>query len=536
VPDVASHTTTTQRNLGALSVGMQHQGTAIQGQAIFNGQLPEHPHVVVIGGGLSGLVAAYNILKHNVRVTLINAGRTTGGNIASDQIGDFLLEAGPNSFQGYSSPDLMALIQELKLRPLAASSEAKHRYIALGDHLLKAPMNPIAFLQTNLLSIREKWRLLSEPFIPRLKEDVEETVAEFISRRLGEGAHRRLVQPFLTGVYAGDTEALSAEAVFPTLVEMERQHGSIVLGLLKKKLLNKEKRPKSKAAMQGHRKALLNFPEGMAQLPHTLTKHIEHMGGTVIEQQAVDNIYPLNAYHSTDVKLWQIQLQHGITLEADGIILATPAYATANLLHPHDALIAKALNQIDYAPINVTYQAFHNSHIGKKRKGFGTLKCWERPNPVNDAWLGSLWTSSLFPERSPKHHTLISHFFGGVLHPEIRLWDDTRFMREAFAQSQWLLHLQPNTRPALTKSYTYLKGIPQYTLGHVARINFVRDRLGVFGGNIALAGNYLNGINLNNCVRSGQEAADSILNFLLELPTQESKNDIRITSEGSTVS
>jgi protoporphyrinogen/coproporphyrinogen III oxidase len=483
--------------------------------AFFQG-LPEAPAVIIIGGGLSGLVAAYTCLKAGLRVTVLEAGTELGGNIRSEDHYGYLMEAGPNSFPAKQSPELMALIQELELRPLAASSQAKHRFVALGDCLVPIPMTPLSFLRSPLLSLSEKWRLCGEPFIPRRHSAEEETVAAFVTRRFGEGVHRRMIQPFLTGVYAGDTSRLSAQAVFPKLVACETEHGSVVGGLLRQKKaktapgtspVSKQKIPRSHA--------LLNFPEGMQQLITRLEHAIIHLGGTVLKQHAVDTLHPVLV--QGEAPTWQVRLKNGCRLEALSLVLATPAFRTAEFMAPLLPALAQTLNDIEYAPITVVYQAFHTTEVTKKRQGFGVLKCWERANPYNDAWLGSLWTSSLFPERAPEQTVLLSHFFGGALHSEVKLWDDTRYAREALLQSQWLLGLCPQAKPLLTQCYPYTRGIPQYTLGHTQRIQQAKGLLTQhYGPYVQIAGNFTHGISLNNCVRSGQTAAEEIVKGLLE--------------------
>ncbi len=471
---------------------------------------PKDAHVVVVGSGLCGLVAAYRLTKAGVQVTLLEAGERLGGNIMTHSWVDFTTEAGPNSFPS-SSAELMHLLEEIKLRPLAASPLAKYRYITLGSSLIKVPMDPVSFFLSPLLSLPAKLRLLQEPWIAP-HQGVEETVEEFVCRRLGKQVHQRLVQPFLTGVYAGDTAKLSAQSVFPTLVEWEQAHGSIVKGALHA-MLHKKKSPKSKtkASMQKNKHALLNFPDGMESLVHRLASLIgdEHIQLKSRVEQLTYNDEPEHG------RAWRIRLNHGVKLEADAIILATPAYATADILDEIAPELARSLGQIEYAPIHVVYQAFALKDVTKRRRGFGTLRALEKDNPFQQAWLGSLWTSSLFPERCPKGHLLLSHFFGGALHPEVKLWDDGRCIREASQQSQWMLQLNPNAKSVLNVVYPYMRGIPQYHVGHKAKIETVQGSLDAsFGGRLQITGNYVGGINLNKCVISAQTAVQKTLGML----------------------
>jgi oxygen-dependent protoporphyrinogen oxidase len=474
---------------------------------------PQDSHVVVVGSGLCGLVSAYRLAKAGVHVTLLEASERLGGNIATHAWGDFVTEAGPNSFPS-SSVELMHLLDDIKLKPLAASPLAKYRYITLGSSLVKVPMDPMSFFLSPLLSLPAKLRLLQEAWIAPYHGE-EETVEEFVCRRLGKQVHQRLVQPFLTGVYAGDTAKLSAQSVFPTLVEWEQAHGSIVKGALAAMFRKKKQaKSKTKASMQKNKHALLNFPDGMESLVHRLASLI---GEDAIRLQS--RVEDLAFNHEPEHgRAWRIRLNNGVKLEADAIILATPAYATADILAELAPEAARTLGQIEYAPIHVVYQAFALADVQKRRRGFGTLRALEKDNPFQQAWLGSLWTSSLFPERCPKGHLLLSHFFGGALHPEVKLWDDGRCIREASQQSQWMLQLKPKARSVLNVVYPYMRGIPQYHVGHQSKIESVQEALDAsFGGRLQITGNYVAGINLNKCVISAQTAVKQTLEGLTSL-------------------
>jgi|GEM_PF-19939 len=508
------------------SKGTKNAGKQPQWQPFETDDLSHAKHVIVIGGGLSGLVAAYTLKQQGIRVTVLESGSRLGGAIQSDQCGEYLCEAGPNSFPSSSSKELMQLIAELRIRPLAASPHAKNRYVALGSTLIPVPMNPIAFLSSPILSLPEKIRILQEISVPKRDGAApEESVEAFISRRLGEAVHRRMVQPFLTGVYAGDTSRLSAKAVLPALVQWEQDYGSILMGGIKAMLRkmfpdtsapNFKKRGARPAFQKRGKSALLNFPDGMHQLISSLAKSL---GDTSIVLNAkVDSMQRMGDPAGVP-ESWQITLTNGVRYEADAVIMATPAFKASELLFTVHPDVAQLLNKVEYAPIQLMYQAFNTSDIQRQRKGFGSLRCWERENPAQKAWLGSLWTSSLFPERVPRGTFMLSHFFGGANHPEVLLWDAARCEQEAYAQSQWMLQLKQGARPTFNQLYRWEKAIPQYTIGHVDRMKFTKEALdNAFKGRLVLTGNYLSGINLNKCVTQGQASAETVLRSFAEHP------------------
>ena len=215
---------------------------------------------------------------------------------------------------------------------------------------------------------------------------------------------------------------------------------------------------------------------------------------------------------------WLVRLATGQTLSATGIVIATPAFVASQLVASISEEARTLLNAVDYAPITVVYQAFKKRHLTRRKEGFGVLRSWEAPNPVNQVWLGSLWTSSIFPNRCPKDEWLVSHFFGGASHTDVLLWSETRAIEEATAQSAWLLGTAPKAKPLLNAVFNHAHAIPQYTLGHTNRMETVKTILAHHAPSVQLAGNYLQGINLNNCVLSGQLAAETLLNLPLLKP------------------
>jgi protoporphyrinogen/coproporphyrinogen III oxidase len=475
--------------------------------------------VLIVGGGVSGLVTAWLLKQRGINVTLLDQNpETVGGWIQSKvtkAVGDqqaYLLEAGPNSFPT-SAEKVLQLCLQLGLPLEPASPEAMNqRYVAIGSRLLLLPHSPVSGLFSSVLTVKEKWQLASKVLgLSSLKQGAEErettdeSVAQWVSRCLGEAVHRRLAQPFLTGVYAGNTHQLSARALFPKLVALAQLgEGSLLRGALKQgkpSLQAKaKKRLKPKRAY-----SLYNVRGGLQQLMLALHKRL---GQAVwLGQQAVELTW------QPATSTWQLTTQTNDIFVAKQVVLATPAFVSATLLAFVCGEASQALKAIDYAGIAVVYQAFKRTDVTKPKAGFGVLKCQEQPNPYCDAWLGTLWTSSVFPDRCPNDEVLVSHFFGGAAHPETLLWGDERLGQEALLQSGWQLGLSPAVKPTFQKVFNHAKAIPQYTLGHSQRIEQAQMALtGLAGGTVQLVGNYLRGISLNHCV----EQAETVANHLID--------------------
>lgn len=482
--------------------------------------VPTHTTVVVVGAGISGLTCAYALQQAGIAVTVLESAPKVGGWIQSfsEENGQYLLEGGPNSFPS-SSAAVVQLAQDLGVKLVRASTQANHRFVAMGTRLLPVPHSLWSAITTPLLPMVAKLRLLQEPFIPARPVDApEETVAQFVERRLGVLAHTRMVQPFLTGVYAGNSLELSAKAVFPQLVEWEQQHGSIVKGLLAKRF---GKKPVKTAKKMPY--SLLNCAGGM----HTFIQQLQ--------QALVGNLHvntPVQKLIQTDTG-WQVCLASGQVISAAAVVVATPAFVASQLLSGVASQAAALLKAIEYAPISVVYQAFKKEGLTKPQQGFGVLRCAEVQNPINPAWLGSLWTSSIFPERAPKDEWLVSHFFGGSQHKDVQLWSAARAVEEATAQSQWLFGVPQNTKPTFTRVFNFANAIPQYTLGHTNRIQALKDVLKAVAPSLQLAGNYLQGINLNSCVLSGYAASSAIQASLLRAGATTTNNTPTAQTEPS---
>lgn len=462
--------------------------------------------VIVIGGGLTGLSAAIALQQQpDIKVTLLEASGKAGGVIQSEWVtGDeahqrYLVENGPHTFQP-SGKALIALCDELGITPLASSSMAKDRYVWWQHELHAVPMSPWAFIKTKLLTPLGKCRLLAEPFRPKTSPNA--TVAEWVNNRLGHEALTTLVGPFLSGVYAGDPDKLIAQHVFRRLVALEESSGSVVGGAVKKGLTALSGQQKKQRSKQLPKQpyALMNFTNGMATLPKAMT-------------ETLDNVR-LNMAAGHIEKLldggWQVHCQNGEKLSADGLCITTPTYVTSHMLEALDGEFAKKLSSVPYAPMVVVHIAFKKAAIKRVLNGFGFLV----PRKINVRLLGSIWVSSLFDNRCPDDEVMFTVFIGGATDPDAIYLNDGDLKKLIQQELTTIIGLSPQAKPTLWHVQRWQQAIPQYVAGHGDVISGI-DNFHQAHPTCQLAGNFTQGVAMNDCVLHGQQAVKALIKALV---------------------
>ncbi len=431
--------------------------------------------VVVIGAGISGLTAAYALMRGGRNVTVLEASTRVGGCIHTECTQGFMLEYGPNSML-VNRQGVLDLIDELGLgaEVVTASATANKRFIVKGGRLHALPASLFSFLTTPLFSAGDKLRLLREPFIGRGPE--RETIADFAKRRLGEGFYDYAINPFVSGVYAGDPDQLLARAAIRKVWELEHRHGSMVRGALA--MITGRDRPAGR--IKGR---LLSFREGMAALPKGLAKALG-------ERLRLD--CPVARIERCDGG-WRIHLADS-QLEAGHVVLAIPAVAAASLLMPHAPAAAEALRAIPYAPVAIVHLGFRRDQVDHALDGFGGLI----PRKEGLQTLGILFSSSLFPGRSKD--VLLTCFIGGATRPEVRERSHDDLREQVLREARQLLGLRGE--PNFAEVHLWQQAIPQYTLGHFERLAAIdRDVAALVG--LTLRANWRDGISVPDCILNG---------------------------------
>jgi oxygen-dependent protoporphyrinogen oxidase len=462
--------------------------------------------IVVIGGGISGLSIAWHILRGDpsTDVVLLERGARTGGNIRTDVIDGYRCESGPDGFLD-NAPDTLELVRQLgmthRLQP--SSDAARRRFIYRGSarsagvrapgarrsaaHLHEVPTGPRTLLTSRLLTFRAKARLACEPF-GRTAPDGDESIHAFASRRIGREAASVMVDSMVSGIFAGDSRALSLRACFPKMYELERTYGSLVKALI----ATRQSRQKEDAAGAPAGR-LTSFVDGMSELVDTLT---ERLGPAVRLSTPATFIRHLADGH------WQVGIPGG-TLAADAVVLAGPASEAATLIYPLDRSAAEDLNRIPTAPLAVVCLGYDAAAAGPL-PGFGFLV----PRSEGLRMLGTLWETSIYPNRAPAGKALLRVMIGGALDPEAACLPDAEMIRTVRDELQRTMGL--DAVPEFVRIVRHRRGIPQYVGGHLDRLARIDAALVRLPG-LHLAGNSYRGVSINNCIAEAPAIARAAL-------------------------
>lgn len=452
----------------------------------------ERVDAIVIGAGISGLTAAWWLERHGLAVRVVEAGERAGGTIGSTRESGFLVEAGPNSALA-STPLLAEMIDALGIASerIDASTTARNRYVVRGGRLIPLPLTPGAFLATRLFSWRAKLALLREPFVAAVPEDAEESVAGFVRRRLGAEFLDFAVDPFVSGVYAGDPETLSLHAAFPRLHALERRYGSLIRG----QVLGARERARDRE--QSKRTApMFSFQGGMQTLTDALAARIRGLTPGV---QAVA-IEPQGERGFTVVAgSGKAEVRHA----AGAVVVAAPAYEASRLVARVAPAAAAALDAIRYPPVTVCATGYARAAVAHPLDGFGMLM----PRREGRAVLGTIFSSTLFPGRAPAGSVLLTTFVGGARDPERALQSDEAIVSTVRQELAGLLGA--TGEPLFVRLTRWPRAIPQYTLGHLQRIGEVERAEQALPG-LYFCANYRGGVALGDCVKSGAAVAERV--------------------------
>lgn len=450
--------------------------------------------VGIIGAGIAGLTAAHRLHRAGIDVTVLEATDRPGGKIRSERAEGYLLEHGPNTVQT-ATPLMNRLIADLGLEGdvVEADAAAKKRYVVRDGVPRPLPTSPLHILTTDLFSLTAKLRLLGEPFIPPNRDADDESVADFARRRLGREVLDYGLNPFVGGIFAGDPEQLSVRHAFSRLHALEHEHGSLFRGLLHTARSGSANRDDADDA--GPARRMFSFRQGLQQLPDALA----------------DALGPSSVRYGTSVVgmhrdggAWRLMAQQGDAPPAahafDAVITTVPLprFAALRLETPVDMA---PLNDVSYPPVSVVAMGFRRADVAHPLDGFGMLV----PEAETDYQiLGTIFTSTIFPDRTPADHVLLTTFVGGARRPALGRAPDAEQQAAIEADLQALLGVR--AAPAFVRPVRWPHAIPQYTLGYGA-VKQTLDRLEATHPRLLFAGNYRNGISVGDAMASGRHAA-----------------------------
>ncbi len=470
--------------------------------------------VVVIGGGISGLAAAHRLVERSAQsennkpeILLLEASSRLGGVIRTERRDGFLLEAGPDSFIS-EKPEAVELAKRIGLASRLIETNEAHRrsFIARKGRLhavpegfqLLAPSRFWPFATTSIFSLTGKARMALDLVLPRrltVNGSDEESLAQFVRRRLGREALERMAQPMVGGIYTADPENLSLRATMPRFLEMEREHRSLIRAMWKqrRKVLASE----SKGTSGARYSLFLSFDEGMQTLVDGILARLNDVSirlNTRVEALGFDDA----------TKQWKIVTNTGETILADAVCLALPAYASAQLLREADAQLSDELEAIPYASTATINLAYKRADIPHALDGFGFVV----PFIEHRSILACTFSSVKFAGRAPVGHVLLRAFVGGALQPEMFALEEEAMIEAARRDLRQLLGIRQE--PIFAHVLKWPRSMAQYQLGHIERVCRIRQRLSAHP-TLKLAGNAFDGAGIPDCIRSGETAADEIL-------------------------
>lgn len=452
--------------------------------------------VVVIGGGLSGLALTWHLREAGAEVTLLEAGPRLGGSIQSLAREGFLLETGPNGFLD-REPTVRRLAARLgleeRIRP--ADPAARRRYVYTRGQLREVPTSPPAFLGSDILPLSGRLRVLGDIFAARSERDTDESLAQFGRRHFGDAATSVLLDAMQSGIYAGDVESLSARAAFPRLVELEREHRSLLLGLARARSAAEQGQPADDgvAPLTG---TLCSFEGGLRTFIDALAADL---GPAARPNAHVEALTP--TAHG-----WRVLARDaGRLLERSvrQVVLAVPAYAAARLLRPLDVELGRLLEGISYSPLAVVHLGYAPGSTPPP-DGFGFVV----PSEEERELIGAIHVSTVFPWRAEGGRVLYTCMLGGARRPELARLTEAELVNLAREELNALAGV--SAWPALTEVVRWPRAIPQYTVGHEERMEKLDAAAARWPG-LTLAGNAYHGVGMTDCLQNAARLARQVL-------------------------
>ncbi|MEK4473669.1 protoporphyrinogen oxidase [Paenibacillus sp. FSL R7-0048] len=464
--------------------------------------------IVIIGGGLSGLSAAFYIRKFYKEagikpdIVLLEKEKNLGGKIETLHRDGFVIEKGPDSFLAERA-EMCELAKELELDHELVSTNplAKKRYILQRDKLnplpnglvLGIPTELKPFLSSGLVSFGGKIRAMMDFILPPRRNDEDESLGELIERRLGSEVLENLTEPLLSGMYAGDIQKISLHATFPQFGQLEQQYGSLIRGMRTGR--------KNKKVQEGTTQTtFLTFRKGLQSLVHSLIYELHD-----VEQRTESNVVSIQAVGSPSI--YEVELENGERLLADDVYITTPNFSAADILRPH--MEVTALEAVDYVSVANLVMAFSKKDIVNEYDGSGFFV----PRKEGRNITACTWTSTKWPHTAPDDKVLLRCYVG-------RSGDEQNVQLPDEALTELVLKdlreiMGITAKPIFTEITRLEHSMPQYPIGHLDNITEFRKDLAASLPGVYVIGAGFNGIAMPDCIKQSKLIAESVAKQLM---------------------
>lgn len=458
--------------------------------------------IMIVGAGITGLSTAYQLQKLGagaLNLRILEASDIPGGNIQTDRFEGCLIEKGPNGYLD-NVEATRRLIDEIGLssKVQRADSRAERRYLYRGGRLHLLPSSPVAFFRSPLLSVKARARVAMEPFSRKAPSEIDESVFDFASRRIGREAASILVDAMVSGVFAGNVFKLSLASTFPKMAAMEREHGGLVRAMISRMFnARREGSHVSGGGPTGPGGTLSSFKGGLDVLPQRLA---ELLGPALRKSCPVTSIRRKGT-------AWHVDTKIGESFEADAVFLSLPARRAALMIEDVSAESAAILDSIPTAGLAVVALAFRQSEVRDLPTGFGFLA----PRQEGLRILGCLWDSCIFPDRAPEDTRLMRVMIGGAHDSEAVTLANEQL--EKIVRSDLKTAMGIRATPQFLRIYRYPLGIAQYEIGHEKKLRLLESQLNELHG-LFIGGSSYDGISMNACIEHSAEYALKILEYL----------------------
>jgi len=483
--------------------------------------------VIIIGGGVAGLGAAYKIQRaaaegHDVDFVLVEKDERLGGCLATEYIADpetgerYIVDGGSDAFIT-SKPGVHRVAKLLGIfeDETPTMDENKKTLIVKGDKLVELPDGIMMFAPTKIMPLATtslyswpaKFRMAFDVLLPRKERWAEgetaqqhdETLESFVVRRMGRESLDRLAEPLVGGVHASDPGLMSLAATFPNLLEMEQQYGSLVLGFLAQRKMVEEM--KKKYPLKPGQKPKTFFSSFLEGMQYFIEKLADAVGRDKIRSGAA-----ATSVEKAEDGSWRVTLSDGEVLTGDAVIIATPAWMADTLVRGVDESVADLLGSIPFSSSATVPMAFRAEDCPFDTKFFGILCPLVENRPV----MAVTMSSSKWPDRAPKNRVLLRGFVGGPRNQEIMKKSDEELVEIVRQQLVEMLGLKADAKPLFARVFRWTMGMPQYTMGHLDRMDELESRTDTIGG-LAFAGGSYRGVGIPNCLESGEKAVSKVL-------------------------